>query len=115
MSKSPRHLRWLVGGIVGLSLLSACGTPEDQPGAENELSAPEATAGDIAVKLSLGASALSAREDLQVTVTLTNVSGHAVRLLERNTPVSGLKNELFAVTRDGAAVSYIGRHYKWAA
>jgi peptidyl-Lys metalloendopeptidase len=113
MSKSPRHLSWLVGGILGFSLMSACGTPEEQPG--TELVAPEAVAGDIAVSLSTGTSSLSARDDVQVTVTLTNVSGHSVRLLERNTPVDGIKNDLFNVTRDGVAVAYIGRHYKWAA
>jgi peptidyl-Lys metalloendopeptidase len=115
MSNTPRHLRWLVGGILGLSLMSACGTAEEQPGSTSELVAPEAVAGDIAVSLSMGTSSLSARDDVQVTVTLTNVSGHAVRLLERNTPVDGIKNDLFNVTRDGAAVAYIGRHYKWAA
>jgi peptidyl-Lys metalloendopeptidase len=113
MSNTPRHLRWLVGGILGFSLMSACGTPEEQP--SSELVAPEAVAGDIAVSLSTETSSLSARDDVQVTVTLTNVSSHAVRLLKRNTPVDGIKNDLFNVTRDGAAVAYVGRHYKWAA
>ncbi|WP_224360365.1 M35 family metallo-endopeptidase [Hyalangium versicolor] len=115
MSKTPRHLRWLVGGVVGISLLSACGAPEQQSGDSLDVSAPEATAGEVSVKVSVGTSSLAAKDDVQVTVTLTNVSGHAVRLLKRNTPVDGIKNELFSVTRDGAAVAYIGRHYKWAA
>jgi peptidyl-Lys metalloendopeptidase len=115
MSKTPRHLRWLVGGILGFSLMSACGTPEEQPGSTSELTAPEAVAGDIAVNLSVGTTALSARDDVQVTVTLTNVSRHAVRLLRWNTPVDGIDDDVFTVTRDGAAVAYIGRHYKRAA
>ena len=115
MSKTPRHLRWLVGGIVGLSLLSACGTPDEQPGSSLEISAPEATAGEVSVKLSMGTSALAAKDNVQVTVTLTNVSSHAVRLLAHNTPVDGIKEDLFNVTRDGASVAYLGRHYKWAA
>ncbi len=115
MIKTPRHLRWLVGGIVGFSLLSACGTPDEQPGDSLEVSAPEATAGEVAVKLSMGTSSLAAKDNVQVTVTLTNVSSHAVRLLARNTPVDGIKEDLFNVTRDGASVAYLGRHYKWAA
>jgi len=115
MSKTPRSLRWLVGGLVGFSLLTGCGTPEEQPGTPSEASAPEAVAGEIAVNLSVGSSALSARDEVQVTVTLTNVSGHSVRLLKWATPVEGIDDDLFTVTRDGAAVQYIGRHYKRAA
>jgi peptidyl-Lys metalloendopeptidase len=115
MSKTPRSLRWLVGGLVGFSLLTVCGSPEEQAGASTEASAPEAVAGEIAVNLSVGSSALSARDDVQVTVTLTNVSGHAVRLLKWNTPVEGIDDDIFSVTRNGAAVGYIGRHYKRAA
>lgn len=115
MSKTPRHLRWLAGGILGLSLMSACGMPEEQPGSASEITTQEAVAGDIEVNLSVGSSALSARDDVQVTVTLTNVSGHAVRLLKWNTPVDGIDDDVFTVTRDGAEVAYIGRHYKRAA
>ena len=115
MSKTPRSLRWLVGGLVGFSLLAGCGSPEEQAGTPTEASAPEAVAGEIAVSLSVGSSALSARDDVQVTVTLTNVSGHAVRLLKWNTPVEGIDDDIFTVTRNGAAVGYIGRHYKRAA
>jgi len=115
MLKTPRHLRLLVGGIVGFSLLSACGAPDEQSGDSLAVGAPEATAGDVQVKLSIGTSALAAKDDVQVTVTFTNVSGHAVSLLNRNTPVDGIKNELFNITRDGQAVAYIGRDYKWAA
>lgn len=114
MIKTPRHLRWLVGGIVGFSLLSACGTPDEQPGDSMDVSAPEATAGEVSVKLSTGTSSMAAKDSVDVTVTLTNVSNHAVRLLKHNTPVDGIKEDLFNVTRDGAPVQYLGRHYKWA-
>ncbi|WP_224245643.1 M35 family metallo-endopeptidase [Hyalangium gracile] len=113
MMKASR--RWLVGGIVGVSLLSACGAPEEQSGDTREVLAPEAVAGDVAVKVSAGTSSMAAKDDVLVTVTLTNVSGHPVRLLKRNTPVDGIKNELFHITRDGAEARYLGRHYKWAA
>jgi peptidyl-Lys metalloendopeptidase len=52
---------------------------------------------------------------VRVTVTLTNVSGHAVKLLKWTTPVDGLEEALFEVTRDGVAVEYIGLHAKRAA
>jgi peptidyl-Lys metalloendopeptidase len=115
MSKTPRHLRWLVGGVVGFSLLGACGAPDERLENGSEQSAPEATAGEVAVSLSVGASSLSAKDDVRVTVTLTNVSGHAVKLLKWTTPVDGLEDALFAVTRDGVAVDYIGKHAKRAA
>ena len=115
MSKTPRHLRWLVGGVVGFSLLGACGAPEERLENGQEQSAPEANAGEVAVSLSVGTSALSAKDDLRVTVTLTNVSGHTVKLLKWHTPVDGLEEPLFAVTRDGVAVDYIGMHAKRAA
>jgi peptidyl-Lys metalloendopeptidase len=111
MSKTPRHLRWLVGGVVGFSLLGACGAPERQEDGR-EQSAPEATAGQVAVSLSVGTASLSAKDDVSVTVTLTNVSGHAVKLLSWETPVNGLEEPLFQVTRDGVEVEYIGRHAK---
>lgn len=114
MSNSPRSLRWLVGGLVGFSLLTGCGSPEEQAG-NTELTAPEAVAGELAVSISAGTSAMRASDAAAVTVTLTNVSGRSVRVLKRDTPVDGIKNELFNVTRDGAAVNYVGRHYKWAA
>ena len=115
MSKTPRHLRWLVGGVVGFSLLGACGAPEERQENGHEQSAPEASAGEISASLSMGASALSAKDDVRVTVTLTNVSGHTVKLLKWHTPVDGLEEPLFAVTRDGVAVDYIGMHAKRAA
>jgi peptidyl-Lys metalloendopeptidase len=115
MSKTPRHLRWLVGGVVGFSLLGACGAPEERLESGREQSAPEAAAGEVAVSLSLGTASLSARDDVRVTVTLTNVSGHAVKLLKWTTPVDGIEEALFEVTRDGAAVEYIGLHAKRAA
>ena len=114
MSKTPRHLRWLVGGLVGFSLLGACGAPERLEDGR-EQSAPEATEADIQVRLAVGTSSFSARDDLSVTVTLTNVSGHAVKLLKWETPVNGLEEPLFSVTRDGVAVDYIGLHAKRAA
>jgi peptidyl-Lys metalloendopeptidase len=102
----------LVGGVVGFSLLGACGTPEEQVDNAALQGAPEAAAGDVTVSLSMGTAALSARDDVQVTVTLTNVARHPVKLLKWHTPVDGLQEPLLDVTRDGASVAFIGRHIK---
>jgi peptidyl-Lys metalloendopeptidase len=105
-----RFNQLLVGGLVGVSLLSACGAPEDQT---ESPAVQEAAAGDVAVTVSVGKSALRASEDVLVTVTLTNVSGHPVSVLKWHAPEDGtLKEALFSVTRDGEPVAYIGRHYK---
>jgi peptidyl-Lys metalloendopeptidase len=95
-----------------MSLLGACGAPE---GATEEISAEQAAAGEITVRLSVGKSTLSASEDVNVTVTVTNVSSHPVQLLEWYLPGEGLKEGLFEVTVNGAAVEYIGPHVKRAA
>ncbi|WPB82582.1 M35 family metallo-endopeptidase [Archangium violaceum] len=113
MSKSVRGFKWLVGGIVGVSMLGACGAPEDLETASEQVSA-QAT-GEVAVSLSVSKATLSAREDVSVTVTLTNVSSHPVQLLKFYIPDGRLKEGLFEVTRNGEPVEYIGPHIKRAA
>ncbi|WP_375773565.1 M35 family metallo-endopeptidase [Archangium gephyra] len=113
MSKSVRGFKWLVGGIVGVSMLGACGAPEELETASEQAGA-QAT-GEVAVSLSVSKATLSAREDVSVTVTLTNVSSHPVQLLRYYIPDSRLKEGLFEVTRNGEPVEYIGPHIKRAA
>lgn len=117
MSFSSRgRLNWWMGAVISASLLGACGSPDERAGdvpAQGE-TARDAVAGDVAVKLSTPRQSLAAREDVGVTVTLTNVSKDTVRLLKWHTPTDGLKEDLFAITVDGAPVEYQGRHYKWA-
>lgn len=113
---SGGRLNWWMGAVVSVSLLGACGAPDERAGevpVEGE-SARDAVAGDVAVKLSVPRSSLAARDAVQVTVTLTNVSADTVRVLKWHTPTDGLKEDLFAVTVDGAKAEYNGRHYKWA-
>jgi peptidyl-Lys metalloendopeptidase len=114
MSKSLGGRRqWLVGAVASVSLLGACGAPPETLEESPEINAPEATAGDISAQLSLGTSSFfSAKSQVNVTITLTNVSQRAVSVLAWNTPVDGLKEDLLAVTLDGAPVEYTGRHYK---
>jgi peptidyl-Lys metalloendopeptidase len=110
VSKNVRGFKWLVGGLVGVSMLGACGAPMEGETAEQ---VEQQAGGEIQVSLSVAKSTLSAREDVAVQVTLTNVSAQPVRLLKWYVPGSeGLKEGLFSVQRNGEAVEYIGPHYK---
>jgi peptidyl-Lys metalloendopeptidase len=112
VSKSVRGFKWLVGGIVGVSMLGACGAPEDFETASEQ--SAQAT-GEVAVSLSVSKATLSAREDVSVTVTFTNISSQSVRLLKFYIPDGRLKEGLFEVSRNGEPVEYIGPHIKRAA
>jgi peptidyl-Lys metalloendopeptidase len=93
-------------------MLGACGAPEELEQASEQAS--QAT-GEVAVSLSVSKASLSAREDVSVTVTLTNLSSAPVRLLKFYIPDGRLKEGLFEVTRNGEPVEYIGPHIKRAA
>jgi peptidyl-Lys metalloendopeptidase len=108
-----RFTRWL--GIASVSLLGvACGGPED--GAQDEAAVVdgqrELDTRDVTVELALPTQAFAARDDVAVTVTLTNRGAHAVRLLRWFVPGDELQEANFVVTRDGAEVDFIGPHYK---
>ncbi|PTL80873.1 M35 family metallo-endopeptidase [Vitiosangium sp. GDMCC 1.1324] len=113
MSKSVRGFKWLVGGIVGVSMLGACGAPADVDTASEQVDA-QAT-GEVAVSLSVTKASLSAREDVAVTVTYTNISSQPVQLLKFYVADGRLKEGLFEVTRNGEPVEYIGPQFKRAA
>ncbi|WP_164015307.1 M35 family metallo-endopeptidase [Pyxidicoccus trucidator] len=118
MSLSPRgRLNWWIGALASVSLLGACGAPDERSGdalESNEPAVQDAVAGDVVVTLSTEKSSLAARDGVLVNVTLTNVSSRSVRVLKWHTPVDGVKEDLFRVTADGASAEYNGRHYKWA-
>lgn len=118
MSLNPRgRLNWWMGAVASVSLLGACGAPDERTGdalESNEPAVQDAASGDVAVKLSVEKSALAASDSVLVSVTMTNVSSRTVRVLKWHTPVDGLKEDLFKVTADGVAAEYNGRHYKWA-
>ncbi|HYO59201.1 M35 family metallo-endopeptidase [Archangium sp.] len=113
MSKNVRGFKWLVGGIVGVSMLGACGAPADVETTSEQVG--EQASGEVAVSLSVSKASLSAREDVSVTVTFTNISSEPVRLLKFYIPDGRLKEGLFEVTRNGEPVEYIGPHIKRAA
>jgi peptidyl-Lys metalloendopeptidase len=109
-----RRLSWLVGCLVGVSLLGACGAPmdgEQEDGVVTE-DARELDASAVVVEVSSAKSALARSDAANVTVKMTNAGSHAVRLLRWNTPVEGVKDALFAISRDGEPVTYLGAHYK---
>jgi peptidyl-Lys metalloendopeptidase len=54
-------------------------------------------------------------DEVAVTFALTNRGEASVRLLHWLTPLRGVSNDLFVVTRDGEPVAYTGRLVKWAA
>ncbi|WNG17229.1 M35 family metallo-endopeptidase [Cystobacter fuscus] len=111
MSQNVRGFKWLVGGVVGMSLLGACGAPMEAGDTSSELN--EQAVNDIAVSLSVASRSLSAREDVAVTVTFTNVSSQPVQLLRWFVPgTESIKAGLFEVSRDGEEVEYIGPHVK---
>lgn len=110
VSNNVRGFKWLVGGLVGVSMLGACGAPMEGETASEQVE--QQAAGEIQVSLSVAKGTLSAREDVAVQVTLTNVSAQPVQLLKWYVPGEGLKEGLFSVTRDGEAVEYIGPHFK---
>jgi peptidyl-Lys metalloendopeptidase len=64
------------------------------------------------VSLSVAQSEFNAAQDVLVTITISNPHKHTVRVLRWFTAAQGVEESLFAVTRDGQAVGYIGVHYK---
>jgi peptidyl-Lys metalloendopeptidase len=65
-----------------------------------------------AVSLSVAQNEFEATQDVLVTVTISNPTKHTVRVLKWFTPVEGVEEPLFVVTRDGEPVPYTGAHYK---
>jgi len=64
------------------------------------------------VNLSVAQSEFKSTQDVLVTVTFSNSTRHTLRVLKWFTPADGVEEPLFAVTRDGQPVAYIGAHYK---
>ena len=64
------------------------------------------------VSLSVDQGDFASTQDVLVTVTVSNPTRHTVRVLKWFTPAEGVEEPLFAVMRDGQAVSYTGPLYK---
>jgi peptidyl-Lys metalloendopeptidase len=72
-------------------------------------------AGDIAVTITPDRASLGKRDEVMVTVTLTNTGAAPERLLRWRTPFVAPEAPLFEITRDGQPVRYLGRKVKRAA
>ncbi len=124
-----RQSRFGLVAAVVLPLLAACSsdpgaggdangtTTAAAPAAGDEALATTTTSLDVDldrlnVNLLSDKATLSADESLLVTVSMTNTASHRIRVLKWNTPVEGVNEPLFEVSRDGVAVDYVGRHYK---
>lgn len=64
------------------------------------------------VSLSVSQGEFDSGQEVLVTVTISNPTGHTARVLKWFTPVDGVEEPLFAVTRDGEPVAYTGAIYK---
>ncbi len=67
---------------------------------------------DIAVAITPERAALGKRDEVLVTVTLTNTGAAPERILKARTPFGPAEFALFDVTRDGQPVHYLGREVK---
>jgi len=115
MSKSLQGRSWLIGCIVGASLLSACGAPENERALqEAQASVGQELAGAAAVTVSLSTSksSFSATDKALVSVTLSNNGRSTVKMLKWAVPDSELEEALFDVKLGGQSVQYLGAHYK---
>lgn len=68
--------------------------------------------GGAVVDLSVEQGAFDSSQDVFVTVTISNPTNQPVKVLKWFTPVAGVEEPLFVVTRDGQPVEYIGPLYK---
>src|SRR5829696_2018748 len=64
------------------------------------------------VSLRVEQSAFDSYQDVLVTVAISNPTNHTVKVLKWFTPADGVEESLFAVTRNGEPVAYIGADYK---
>lgn len=98
MNKSKVRLNaFLIALLIALLFVSAAGAaPKDGP----------------AVSLSVTQSEFSSAQDVLINVTVSNPTNHTVRILKWFTPVEGVEEPLFAVTRGGEPVPYTGPQYK---
>lgn len=64
------------------------------------------------VSLSVSQTSFETGQDVMVQVTISNPTLHTIRVLKWLTPVDGVVEEIFSVTRNGEPISYIGPIYK---
>ena len=66
-------------------------------------------------RIEIGRSALQTGDEAVLQFTLANSGDRAARVLRWHTPLFGVDDDLFEVTRNGEAVAYLGRLFKRSA
>ena len=56
----------------------------------------------------------AACDEIGITFSLANTTGHSIYVLRWETPLQGIAGDILDVQRDGEPVPYVGRLYKWA-
>jgi peptidyl-Lys metalloendopeptidase len=78
-------------------------------GVTSALAAPK---GDVVVTLSAGQVAFKSAESVMIHVVIENTGKNPVKILKWYTPAEDVEEPLFAISRNGKAVNYIGALYK---
>ena len=66
----------------------------------------------LSVSISADKTSFSASDAVMVSVTISNNGKNPAKVLKWYTPAAEVEEAIFNVTRDGAAVDYVGAHYK---
>lgn len=72
----------------------------------------QAASNGITATIAAEKTALASSDDVVVNVTITNTSDQPRYVLKYLLPFGEINDSLFDITRDGAPVAYLGRHYK---
>lgn len=72
----------------------------------------QAASNGVTVSIAPAKHTLTKDDDVVLDVTITNTSSAPQTILKWHTPFGGVEEPLFAVTRDGAKVPYLGKRYK---
>lgn len=98
MLKNGVKKSFMVGALALLA--GAAAASADVRGLSSEIRAEKAS--------------LATSDDVHIRFTLRNDSSADLYVLSWQTPVGGVKENIFEVSRDGKPVDYTGRLYKWA-
>lgn len=99
MSRQNGVRRFFIAGLLTL-LAGATTVSADARGLSSEIRADKGS--------------VAATDDVFVRFTLRNDSNEDLYVLSWQTPLRGVDENIFQVTRDGQEVGYIGRLFKWA-
>jgi peptidyl-Lys metalloendopeptidase len=99
-----------VAALVFVTAVSCANPPEENLGQDQNELRPESAG--VSATLTASRSTFGAADPVSVTLTIHNTGKSALQMLRWQGPSERLEEPLFAVTRDGLPVQYIGAHYK---